>query len=117
MLILALGPSKHKKSKLSESQRHLVNWMSVKSFAALTLFAGLLLILSASLPEALERTQLLNHVFSLSFIKFSKLSTMGIGLLLIIFLFQKGIWDKLKSLFYYLTHVERWGVYWHFLKG
>lgn len=95
MLILALGPSKHKKSKLSESQRHLVNWMSVKSFAALTLFAGLLLILSASLPEALERTKLLNHVFSLSFIKFSKLSTMGIGLLLIIL--SKGIWDKVQK--------------------
>lgn len=95
MLILALGPAKHKKSKLSESQRRLVNWMSVKSFAALTLFAGLLLILSASLPEETSRTELLHHVFSAGFIKFSKLSTMGMGLLLVIL--SKGIWDKVRT--------------------
>ena len=95
MLILALGPSKHKQSKLSESQRQIVNLMNIKAFAALTLFSGVLLILSASLPEALDRTQFLKPLFSLNFIKLSKLITMGIGLLLIIL--SKGIWDKVQK--------------------
>lgn len=95
MLILAIGPSKHKKSKLSPSQRHLVNLMSVKSFAALILFAGLLLILSASLPEEQGRFEIINHTFSISFIRLSRLSAMGMGLLLVIL--SKGIWDKVRA--------------------
>ena len=95
MLILALGSSKYRQSKLSESQRHIVNLMNMKAFSALTLFSGGLLILSASLPEALERTQFLQPFFSLDFIKLSKLVTMGIGLLLIIL--SKGIWDKIQK--------------------
>ena len=95
MLILAIGPAKHKKSKLSPSQRHLVNLMSVKSFAALILFAGLLLILSASLPEEQGRFEIINHTFSISFIRLSRLSAMGMGLLLLIL--SKGIWDKVRA--------------------
>lgn len=95
MLILAVGPTKYKKSKLSPSQRHLVNLMSVKSFAALILFAGLLLIISASLPEEHARFEIINHTFSQGFIKFSKLSAMGVGLLLLIL--SKGLWDKVRA--------------------
>lgn len=95
MLILATGSTKHKKAKLSPSQRHLVNLMSVKSFAALILFSGLLLILSASIPEENTRFEIITHTFSIGFIRFSKLSAMGIGLLLIIL--SKGIWDKVRS--------------------
>ena len=94
LFILALGPSEAKKGKLSESQKHLVNLLSVKSFAALIFFAGCVLILSASLPEENVRITLVNQLFALSFIKAFRLSAMGVGLILIIL--SKGIWDKVS---------------------
>ena len=94
LFILALGPSETKKSKLTEGQKHLVNLLSVKSFAALIFFSGCLLLLSASLPEESVRITVVNQLFTLSFIKAFRLSAMGVGLILIIL--SKGIWDKVS---------------------
>ncbi|MEG1928145.1 MAG: bifunctional lysylphosphatidylglycerol flippase/synthetase MprF [Niameybacter sp.] len=92
--ILALGPSENQKSKLTKGQKQLVNLLSVKSFATLIFFAGSLLVLSASLPEENVRISLVHLLFSLDFMKVFRLSTMGVGLVLLIL--SKGIWDKVR---------------------
>ncbi|MDA3730521.1 bifunctional lysylphosphatidylglycerol flippase/synthetase MprF [Niameybacter massiliensis] len=94
LFILALGPSENQKSKLNKGQKQLVNLLSVKSFASLIFFSGILLIISASLPEETMRLSLIHQVFSFESVNAFRISTMGAGLILLIL--SKGIWDKVS---------------------
>lgn len=116
MLILSRkGAATHKLGKLSESQKHFLTKISIKSLAALIFFGGCILILSASLPQSNEPLAIINANFSTNFLQLSRIITLGIGLLLIVL--SKGIWDKVRASYYATLVVLLLGVFFALLKG
>ena len=88
--------------KFSEAQKYFLSTISIKALSALTLSGGAMLIIGASLPDTGYRLSWLSRTLPPGFIQFSRVTTLGIGLLLIVL--SKGIWDKVISS-YYITMV------------
>lgn len=115
MIILSRKSSTHTIKQLSASQKQFLNAISIKSLAALTFFAGCLLILSASLPETSIRLQIIPESLTLEFLHFSRIVSLGIGLLLIVL--SKGIWDKVIASYYITLVLLLVGALFALLKG
>lgn len=100
LFMVAIRPLFSSKLKVSPTNKRLFQHMSVQATAALILFAGLLIIFSSSIPVVREQFILTNSFIPIDFARVSTLSSMGIGLILLIL--SKGIYNKVASS-YYLT--------------
>lgn len=100
LFIVAIRPLFISKLKVSPTNKRLFQHMSVQATAALILFAGLLIIFSSSIPVLKEKFILTDTFMPLDFVRVSSLTSMGIGLILLIL--SKGIYNKVASS-YYLT--------------
>ncbi|MGL5676714.1 MAG: bifunctional lysylphosphatidylglycerol flippase/synthetase MprF [Cellulosilyticaceae bacterium] len=98
MVVLSRTSSTSHFHKLTDTQKHFLTTISIKALAALIFFSGWVLILSASLPGDRHRLALIASTLPLGIVHFSRILTLGIGILLVVL--SKGIWDKVIASYY-----------------
>ncbi|WP_416197091.1 MAG: Phosphatidylglycerol lysyltransferase [Sporanaerobacter sp.] len=88
---------------------------NTKALAVLVFFAGIILILSAAIPALVERYKIISNILSVPVLRFSKITSMAIGIMLIIL--SKGIFDKVKSAYNLTAALLILGSILTFIKG